>query len=371
MIRWNAMIERRGHTRGRILWSLGILSAMLALGVFSASLPSSAAEPVNIYEYTMGPGLSPAVATLPVRIYLPNSVSNTVHVIDPSTYKVIDQYPVGREPHHVTPSWDMTKLYVLNTKSDSLTVIDPRTGKATGTIAVTDPYNLYFTPDGKYAIVVAERFKRLDFRDPTTWALRGSVSIPYAGVDHLDFSADGRYLLASCEYTGWLVKVDIPTMRLTGEFRVGGLPIDVRLAPDGTVFYVANQGRHGVSVVDADAMREVAFIPTGRGAHGLYVSRDTRFLYVTNRLAGSISVIDFATRKVVRTWEIGGSPDMGGVTPGGRQFWISGRYHHEVYVIDTVAGARVQTIRVGLNPHGLAVFPQPGRYSLGHTGVFR
>lgn len=348
-----------------------IFSAGVLLGAVALAAGLALAESPNIYRHTLGPALSPAVASVPLRVYVPNSVSNTVHVIDPNTYAIIDHYPVGQEPHHVTPSWDMTKLYVLNTKSDSLTVIDPRTGKVTGTVSVTDPYNLYFTPDGQYAIVVAERFKRLDFRDPATWQLRGSVSIPYPGVDHLDFSADGRYLLASCEYSGWVVKVDIPTMRVTGELNVGGLPIDVRLSPDGTVFYVANQGRHGVSIVDAEAMKEIAFLPTGRGAHGLYVSRDTRSLYVTNRLAGTISVIDLATRTVVKTWEIGGSPDMGGVTPDGRQFWVSGRYHHEVYVVDTVTGMRVHTIRVGANPHGLAVFPQPGRYSLGHTGVFR
>ncbi len=366
MLQVNAKMAREANVHKAVISGLVAL-----LGAVELVVGLALAESVNIYRNTLGPTLSPAVASVPLRVYVPDSVSNTVHVIDPKTYAVIDHYPVGREPHHVTPSWDMTKLYVLNTNSDSLAIIDPRTGKVAGTVSVPDPYNLYFTPDGKYAIVVAERFKRLDFRDPVTWQLQGSVPIPYAGVDHLDFSADGRYLLASCEYSGWVVKVDIPTLKVTGELHVGGLPIDVRLSPDGAVFYVANQGRHGVSIVDPEAMKEIAFLPTGRGAHGLYVSRDTRSLYVTNRRAGTISVIDFATRTVVKTWEIGGTPDMGGVTPDGRQFWVSGRYNHEVYVVDTVTGERLRTIRVGANPHGLAVFPQPGRYSLGHTGLFR
>jgi len=366
----------RSGLAGNAVRSGDVIDA-LALAVILAAAPlATAAEvtpalPDNVYAATVGPELSPAVAGMPELVYVPNAVSNTVDVIDPRTYQIVDHYPVGREPHHVTPSWDLSRLYVLNTKSDSLTVIDPHTGKVTGTIAVTDPYNLYFTPDGSTAIVVAERYNRLDFRDPTTWALRGSVAIPYSGADHLDFSADGRYLLVSCEYAGWIVKVDVPTRRITGQVHVGGLPVDVKLSPDGKLFYVANQGRHGVSIIDPLAMKETGFLPTGRGAHGLYVSRDTRLLYATNRLGGSISVIDLATREVVRTWKIGGSPDMGGISPDGAQFWVSGRYNHEVYVVDTRSGRLLRTIHVGAQPHGLALFPQPGRYSLGHTGVYR
>jgi YVTN family beta-propeller protein len=352
-----------------------VIALQLIVALVSAT-PVAGAEvtpalPDNVYAATVGPELSPAVAGVRELVYVPNAMSNTVDVIDPRTYQIVDHYPVGREPHHVTPSWDLTRLYVLNTKSDSLTVIDPHTGKVAGTIAVTDPYNLYFTPDGSTAIVVAERYNRLDFRDPKTWALRGSVPIPHRGADHLDFSADGSYLLVSCEYSGWVVKVDVPTMRVLGEVHVGGLPVDAKLSPDGKLFYVANQGRHGVSIIDPVVMKEVGFLRTGRGAHGLYISRDTRFLYATNRLGGSISVIDLATHEVVRTWRIGGSPDMGGISTDGSQFWVSGRYNHEVYVVDTRTGRLLQTIHVGDQPHGLALFPQPGRYSLGHTGVYR
>jgi len=148
------------------------------------------------------------------------------------------------------------------------------------------PYNLYFTPDGTRAIVVAERLQRLDFYDPHTWKPLGSLQVPWRGVD-LDFSADGSFLLASTEWTGMVVRIDVATIAMTGSLAVGGLPIDVRLAPDGSVFYVANQGRHGVSVIDPVNMREVQFIPTGRGAHGLEISRDTRSIYVSNRLAGT------------------------------------------------------------------------------------
>jgi len=158
--------------------------------------------PVNIYAHTLAPQLSPAVADIPLRAYVPNSDGASVSVIDPATMKVVDRFNVGTRPHHVTPSWDLTKLYVNNTEGNTLTEIDPRTGRPTRNIPITDPYNLYFTPDGTKAIVVAERYQRLDFYNPADWSFIKSVGIPWAGVDHADFTADGRYFIASCEFCG-------------------------------------------------------------------------------------------------------------------------------------------------------------------------
>ena len=183
---------------------------------------------------------------------------------------------------------------------------------------------MYFTPDGRHAIVVAERLHRLDFRNPHTFALQRSLTVPCVGIDHLDFSADGSYLIASCEFSGQLVKVDLRSDTIAAVMTLpdggAGMPQDVKLSADGRIFYVADNRASGVWIVDGDSMRVLGFIHTGAGAHGLYPSRNGRFLYVTNRVAGSISVISFATRKVVATWQIpgGGSPDMGGVTANGR-----------------------------------------------------
>ncbi len=327
--------------------------------------------PVNIYAHTMSPQLSPVVADVPLRAYVPNSDAGTVSVIDPATMKVIDKFTVGVRPHHVTPSWDLTKLYVNNTESNSLTEIDPRTGRPTRTIPITDPYNLYFTPDGTKAIVVAERFQRLDIYNPADWSFIRSVGIPWAGVDHADFSADGRYFFASCEFSGQVVKVDMETMTVVGRADVGSLPIDVKFSPDGTVLYVANQGRNGVSLVDPDTMTEIGFLRTGAGAHGLNVSRDAATLFVSNRMEGTISVIDFATRSVRQTWKVGGSPDMIQISADGSQLWVSNRFQGSVSVINTADGRVVSTIATGAGAHGVSLFPQPGRYNIGHNGVYR
>jgi YVTN family beta-propeller protein len=338
---------------------------------------SRAASVRNVYAAD-GPNMVTGAArkALP-RIYVPNSDSNSVDVIDPRSYRVVEHFAVGALPQHVTPSWDLKTLYVTNDMGNSVTPIDPRTGHPGKPTPVDDPYNMYFTPDGRYAIVVAERLHRLDFRNSHTFRLHHSLHVPCVGVDHMDFSADGRYLLASCEFSGQLVKVDVQRERVIGVLDLPdgrwGMPQDVKLSPDGKVFYVADMHANGLWEVDGGPPKVIGFLPTGKGVHGLYPSRDAKLLYATNRDEGSISVISFRTRKAIAKWRIpgGGSPDMGGVSQDGKVLWLSGRYNGVVYAISTRNGRLLAKIRVGRGPHGLCVWPQPGRYSLGHTGILR
>jgi YVTN family beta-propeller protein len=332
-------------------------------------------SPHDIYAADRPGRLAAVVRHDPALVYVPNSESNTLDVIDQKTFRIVGHYTVGQLPQHVTPSYDMRHLYVLNDEGNSLTVINPRTGKPGRTIPVTDPYNMYFTPDGKYAIVVAEALQRLDFRDAKTMKLVHSLPVDCLGIDHADFTADGRYAIFSCEFSGKLLKLDVAKQKVVGMIHVheGGSPQDVKTSPDGKVMYVADQDAGGVQIIDPKRFREIGFLHTGAGAHGLYVNRSSTWLYVTNRRDSSVSVIDLRTRKVLHTWHIpgGGSPDMGGLSADGKVLWLSGRYSSVVYAINARTGHLLAKIPVGLSPHGLCVYPQPGRYSLGHTGVFR
>jgi YVTN family beta-propeller protein len=384
---------------------------VMGQGPQPAASASAAAPAINVYAGTAAGKLSPVVKDHLERIYVPNLRSNDVYVIDPATNKVVDKFKVGRSPQHVVPAWDLKTLWVANNAENhsdgSLTPIDPATGKPGKAIPVDDPYNMYFTPDGQSAIVVAEAKHRLDFRDPHTMVKQYSIEVPKCGgVNHADFSADNKYAIFTCEFDGSVAKIDLVDRKLVGylklqmpqkRFKEGssadnplleictaekGMPQDIRISPDGKRFYIADMHADGVHVIDGDAFKQVGFIATGLGAHGLYPSRDGTKLYVANRSThkihgkgdgpGSVSVIDFATEKVVQTWTIpgGGSPDMGNVSADGKTLWLSGRYDDEVYRIDTTSGAVVK-IKVGQEPHGLAVWPQPGRYSLGHTGNLR
>ncbi|MFD9354856.1 YncE family protein [Streptomyces sp. NPDC060031] len=330
----------------------------------------------DVYAADRPNKLSPVVKDFPSRVYVPNTNSNTVSVIDPATYKVIDTIPVGVQPQHVVPSWDMKTLWVNNNRGHTLTPINPATGEAGDPVEVHDPYNLYFTPNGKYAIVMASMDKELVFRDPHTMNRVKTVPVTCFGVNHADFSADGRYFIVSCEFSGELLKVDTEKMEVIGQQKLpfeGAMPQDVKVSPDGKTFYVADMMAHGMWVLSGDKFDTPKLLPTGKGCHGLYVSRDSREMYVSNRGEGSISVFDFKQNKLTKKWELpdGGSPDMGGVSADGKVLWLSGRYNSEVYAIDTASGRQIAKIPVGGGPHGLAVYPQPGRYSLGHTGIFR
>jgi YVTN family beta-propeller protein len=353
----------------------------------SAIRASARPSPVNVYAH-IGPGMmNPKWARDPYRIYVPNSLSNTVTEISPRTYEVIRTFPAGGEPNHITPSWNGSVLWVNNTAGHSLTPISPKTGKPGRPVPVADPYNLYFTPDGKTALVMAEALDRIDFRNPRTMRLRHSMPVPCAGVNHLDFTADGRYAVASCEFSAKLLWIDIRVRRVVKTLTLGkpmsapmtapgpgySMPQDVRLSACGTIFYVADMAAGGIWLIDARSFTVIRFLHTGVGAHGLLVSRNGKYLYISNRGQGAISVLGMATSNLVAKWWIpgGGSPDMGGISPDGTVMWWSGRYNGVVYAMSTRTGRLLAKIPVGAGPHGVCVFPQPGRYSLGHTGNFR
>jgi DNA-binding beta-propeller fold protein YncE len=389
--------------RELILFSLGAVAVVLVLcplaqaaaqeksiiAVATVDGMPAVLDPSNVYSEAGAGHLSPAVSSALERVYVPEIGANRVDVIDPATFSVVDQFGAGRKPQHIVPSWDLKTLWVAGSgrrhSRGSLTPIDPISGKPGATVRVPDAYNMYFSPDGKSAIVVAEGFKRLEFRDPQTMALKSVLSVPQCrGINHADFSIDGRYAIFTCEFEGSLVKIDTEVPKVLGVLNLSnrGMPQDIRLSPDGKVFYVADMMADGVFLIDGDTFSEIGFVATGIAAHGLYPSRDGTELYVSNRGShqvhgpshgpGSVSVIDFSTHLVKVTWFIpaGGSPDMGNVSADGKLLWLSGRFDNVVYAIDTSTG-EVKTIKVGREPHGLTVWPQPGRYSLGHTGNMR
>jgi YVTN family beta-propeller protein len=391
------------HSLKFALFSVGAVAGLLAFllaaqaaeekptndGVATTEGMPGALDPSNLYSEAGAGYLSPVVSGALERVYVPDVRDNKVDVIDPATFNVVDQFRVGPKPQHVIPSWDLKTLWVAGSgrrhSRGSLTPIDPLTGKPGATISVPDAYNMYFTPNGDLAIVVAEGCKRLEFRDPQTMALKSILPVPQCrGINHADFSIDGRYAIFTCEFNSSLVKIDTQVPRVLDVLKLSskGMPQDIRISPDGKIFYVADMMADGVFLIDGDAFSEIGFIATGIGTHGLYPSRDGTELYVTNRGShdvhgpghgpGSVSVIDFAARAVKVTWFIpgGGSPDMGNVSADGKMLWISGRFDDVVYAIDTSTG-QVKTINVGREPHGLTVWPQPGRYSLGHTGNMR
>lgn len=342
-------------------------------------------DPHNVYAAAGAGMVDPKFQDYPAYAYVPHSGDGDVWVIDQHTFKVVAKFHAGREVQHVVPSWDMKTLYATDDLGDRdgetghLLEIDPKTGKPGRRIVVTDPYNMYFTPDGKYAISVAEKFRELVWYDPVTWEEKDVTKVPdCGGIDHADFTADGRIALFSCEFAGRVALIDVASHRVLKVVALPQVnttmgPQDVKLSPDGKYFFVADSDSNGVWQIDADTIKVIRHIATGGGAHGLYLNRAATIMYVTNRHEGSVSLLDAYTGEVKGKWEIpgGGSPDMGNVSADGSQLWLSGRYDGVVYVLDTTDGHLITRIPVGDGPHGMALMPLPGRYSLGHTGITR
>jgi len=346
----------------------------------------------DVYSQTRAGMLAPQVRHDPALLYVPDSnpSGHRVTGIDPRTGRIVRTIPAGYLSQHVVPSYDLRTLVTNSSLSDQLVEIDPHTARRTGSVIVPRPYNLYYTPDGRAAVVMVEQDNTIRFSDPKTFRPLRALRAPGClGPNHADFSGNGRFFVVTCEFSGELVKVSTLGRRVLGVLkldprptapdasRVGlmgtSMPQDIRLSPNGRVLYVADMGTNELRLISTRTFRQIGVIGLPSHPHGLYPSRDGTRLYISDRGAGRVSVLDFATNRIVATWVIpgGGSPDMGGVSADGRTLWLSGRYDGVVYGFDTRSGRVIAKIPVGGSPHGLCVWPQPGRYSLGHTGNMR
>ena len=301
-------------------------AAGVASGITSDALPGMppVSDPHNIYAEAGANMLTEVAKAAKPLIYVPHTKSGDVWVIDPATFTVVGKYPVGIELQHVVPSYDMRTLYATDDLGNTLTPFDPNTGKPGKRIPVIDPYNMYFAPDGSAAIVVAEARKRLIWYDPHTWRCQTETLTPdCAGIDHADFTPNGRIAVFTCEFDGRVAVVDVAARKL---LRVIDMPHrnrhmgpqDIKLAPDGSVFYIADSDQNGLWVLDGAARKVLREIPTGMGAHGLYLDREAKRLFVANRHDASVSVLNAYTGAKLTKWKIPGhaTPDMGGLSGG-------------------------------------------------------
>ncbi len=343
----------------------------------------------DVYSQTRAGMLAPQVRHDPSLLYVPDSQGSRVTVISQRTRRIVRVIPTGYLSQHVVPSYDLRTLITNSSYADQLVEINPHTARRTHTISMPRPYNLYYTPDGRTAVVMIEQYDTIRFADPTTFRTVQDIHDPRCrGPNHVDFSGNGRFFVVTCEFSGTLLKVSTLTHRVLAALRLDphptaphadpltmgrSVPQDIRISPDGRRFFVADMGTNELREISAKTFTQVHVIGMPQMPHGVYPSRDGKLLYVSDRGAGEVSVVDVATDKIVDTWTIpgGGSPDMGGVSADGRVLWLSGRTDGVVYGFDTRTGRLIAKIPVGGSPHGICVWPQPGRYSLGHTGNMR
>jgi YVTN family beta-propeller protein len=277
-----------------------------------------------------------------------NSNDASVSVLDVDTHRELRRIPVLREPHHMALTPDHRSLAIGDTNGNALFLLDPRTGDVQRQVTMSDPYQVEFSPDGTLLAVTGLARNQIDLYDAKSFALLHRIPAS-AMPSHINFSPDSSTVFVSLQQTDSVVAIATRTGAVIWKNKIGHVPAGV-LWNNGELL-VGLMGQGEIAAVDPGDGHVLRLVPTGRGAHVLFVSPDRSVIYATNRVDGTISVLDPKTLAVVRTLHVPGGPDDIDFAPDGK-LWATLRWRQAVAVIDPVSGS-VETIPVGRSPHGI------------------
>lgn len=290
-------------------------------------------------------------------VFVLNSLQADISVINPATWTEIGRIATGKEPHHLYLTPDEKSLIVANALGDSLTFVDPATAQVQRTVrGIVDPYHLRFSPDMKWLVTAANRLNHVDFYrwDGKELTLVQRVSTGKT-PSHLWIDAGSRTVYSTMQDSDELVAIDISTQKIKWRTKTGAMPADVYGSPDGKHLFVGLTGSDSVEVFDiaGEQPRSVQRIKTGDGAHAFRAAGDGRHLFVSNRVANTISKIDMQALRVVDGYPAPGGPDCMDVSADGRWLYVSARWARKMLVIDTVERKVARAVQVGKSPHGV------------------
>ncbi len=306
---------------------------------------------------------SAALAQVPARapIFVLNSQDADVSVIDPATFTQTRRLPTGKEPHHLYLAPDEKLLVVANATGNSLTFIDPATGAVKRTLHdIADPYHLRFSPDMRWFVTAANRLNHVDLyrwngagaEQPLKLVKR--IEAPKT-PSHLAIDNRSSVVYASLQDSDELLAIDLATQAPRWKIKVGKMPADIFLTADDRVLLVALTGDRFVEAWDVSgaAPKLVKRIETGNGAHAFRARGDRRHVFVSNRVANTISLIDTQTLAVVDQYPGPGGPDCMELLADGRTLLVSSRWARKLTFIDLPSKTVTRQVAVGRSPHGV------------------
>ena len=325
--------------------SVRSLSRLAALFVCLLACTAAPAQPA-----------APATAAMP-PLFVLNSLDASVSLIDPATWAERNRVAVGKEPHHIYMTPDQKSVIVANSAGDSLTFFNPRTGEVQRTVyGIIDPYQLQFSPDMKWFVTAGNRLNHVDVYRWDGSNLQLAKRIP-TGKTPSHIWIDGKSTVAyvTMQDSDELIAVDLATQAIRWRIPTGPMPADVFGIHDGKTLLVGLTGGDGVQVFDVAGKEPklVGKIPTGKGAHAFRSAGDGKSVFVSNRVANSISRIDIPTLTVVATYPVPGGPDCMDVSADGKTLFVTSRWAKKLSVVDLAAGKVVRTVNVGRSPHGV------------------
>jgi len=302
--------------------------------------------------------ITPAVVNAQANpIFILNSLDATISVIDPVSWKETKRIATGKEPHHLYMTPDQKSLIVANALSDSLTFVDPKTAEVQRTVRnIIDPYQLRFSPDMKWFVTAANRLNHVDIYRWDGTDLTLSKRVPSGKTpSHLWINATSTTVYSTMQDSDELVAIDLATQTLKWRSKTGAMPADVFGTPDDRFLLIGLTGADGVEVYDVTGVspKLVQTIKTAKGAHSFRAVGDKRHVYVSNRVANTISKIDYQTMTVVDTLPGPSGPDDMDVSNDGRLLLVASRWAGKLTVIDTATRQVLRQIKVGKSPHGV------------------
>ena len=297
--------------------------------------------------------VAPAWAHAAGAVLVVNSGAATLSVIDLATHAELRRIPVLREPHHVMLTPDKHDLLVGDTVGNEILVLDPNTFALRRRMTISDPYQIGFSPDGKFFVVNALARAQVDIYEAGSYKLIKRFALK-SMPSHMDFTADSATVFVSLQGTDKLVAIDLKTMQVLWTQPTGKAPAGV-MVNNGQIL-VANMGDDDISVIDLKDGHTLRRIKTGKGAHQLFRSPDGRRIYVNNRIDSTSVALDSKTLQPIRTYKLSGGPDDMEFAPDGH-IWFTMRFAHKVAILDPATGDTT-TIDVGRSPHGIFLNPK-------------
>ena len=287
------------------------------------------------------------------RVIVLNSGEGTVSIIDRATRKVVDTYPVGKEPHHLMPVLNKDdELVIANSASNDLVFLNPLTGEVKRRLPrISDPYQLGYSPDGKWFVSVSLRLDRVDIYAMPNYELKARIATKKT-PSHVAFSNDSRFAYVTMQDSDELVALDLGTQKEAWRMKIGKTPAGIWMSPQGFLF-IGIMGQDFVQVVDPAKRETVRKIVTGRGAHNVFPMGDGVRVLVSNRVDGTITPVNYKTFTVGKPIKVGRGVDCLEVSADGKEVWATVRWEARVAVIDMTGVKPIEYIPVGRSPHGI------------------
>lgn len=231
--------------------------------------------------------------------------------------------PVGREPHHLIRSPDGEEVLLSSTVTNEIVVLDARTGERRRVVRdVIDPYQLGYSPDGKWFVTAAYRLDHVDIYKADGLKLAGRIFLD--GLpSHLAFDNESKTVFVTLQQSGRLAAFDLSSQMIKWSVPVGSAPAGIVMLPDGKRLLVALTGEDGFIIVDPEKGDILGRVRTGNGAHNFWPKGDGRHYFLSNRIASTISLIDTQEMKVVGEIRVPGGPDDMDITSDGRELWVA------------------------------------------------